>query len=187
MRRVVERLPTLQSARTFCRRLHNIVLISPDIPGNTGSIGRTAMATGCRLHLVHPLGFSTDEKSFRRAGLDYWSRLDVREHENWDAFVDAEFGPGIAGQTRPSAWLFTTKASMRPHWEGAYQDGDYLLFGSETRGAPDHVHEWVSQRFGEHCRVCLPMRPEARSLNLAVSVGVAVYEAQRQLAARVNA
>jgi tRNA(Leu) C34 or U34 (ribose-2'-O)-methylase TrmL len=113
--------------------------------------------------------------------------FDVREHENWDAFVDAEFGPGIAGQTRPSAWLFTTKASMRPHWEGAYQDGDYLLFGSETRGAPDHVHEWVSERFGEHCRVCLPMRPEARSLNLAVSVGVAVYEAQRQLAARVNA
>ena len=65
--------------------------------------------------------------------------------------------------------------------------GNYLLFGSETRGAPDHVHEWVSERFGEHCRVCLPMRPEARSLNLAVSVGVAVYEAQRQLAARVNA
>lgn len=209
----------------ICRGFHNIVLISPDIPGNTGCIGRTCMATGSRLHLIHPLGFSTDEKSLRRAGLDYWEQLDVREHSDWDAFVAAEFGDD-SGAKSASAWLFTTHGSS-PHWSGSYASGDYLLFGSETRkprrlertahkllrtcmtaprlraeyepslaqplhrcsialwagGAPERVHSWVRERWSDRHRVSLPMVAAARSINLSTSVGVAVYEAQRQGAA----
>lgn len=139
------------------------------------------MATGSRLHLIHPLGFSTDEKSLRRAGLDYWEQLDVREHSDWDAFVAAEFGDD-SGAKSASAWLFTTHGSS-PHWSGSYASGDYLLFGSETRGAPERVHSWVRERWSDRHRVSLPMVAAARSINLSTSVGVAVYEAQRQGAA----
>ena len=156
----------------------NIVLIHPDIPGNTGCVGRTALATGCRLHLLHPMGFDLSDKSVRRAGLDYWPKVDVREHACWDSFVETEF-PSAA--VRPAPWLFTTHASDSPLWDGCYRHGDYLLFGSETRGAPAHVHEWVSN-WGKGHRVTLPMQPDARSINLAASVGAAVYEAKRQLA-----
>ena len=153
--------------------LFHFVLLNPEIPNNTGNIGRTAAALGCRLHIVHPIGFSMDDKARRRAGLDYWHLVDCVEHLSWGEFLAHE---------RPRRmWLFTSHGEPSLY-SAKFERGDYLLFGSETRGAPDHVHEWVSERFGEHCRVCLPMRPEARSLNLAVSVGVAVYEAQRQLA-----
>ena len=166
--------------RAALQRL-NVVLISPVIPANTGSIGRTVMAAGCRLHLVHPLGFSLEEKALRRAGLDYWPRLDCTEHPSWDSFastcLDAD----------SSAWLFTTH-SDRPHWEADFAAASgrphgqlYLLFGSETAGAASEVHDLVRTRWGDAHRVTLPMHPEARSINLSASVCAGVYEAVRQL------
>ncbi len=104
----------------------HIVLLNPEIPNNTGNIGRTAAATGCRLHIVHPVGFDMSAKARRRAGLDYWHLVDCREHESWPAFLESE---------RPRRlWLYTTK-SARPHWEAELAVGDYLLFGPETAGA----------------------------------------------------
>ncbi|MCI0631943.1 MAG: tRNA (cytidine(34)-2'-O)-methyltransferase [Phycisphaerales bacterium] len=152
-------------------QLH-IVLLNPEIPNNTGNIGRTAAATGCRLHIVHPIGFDMSEKARRRAGLDYWHLVDCREHRSWDEFLTAE-NPG-------RLWLYTTKAA-RPHWLATFTRGDYLVFGKETAGAPDQVHEWVSRTFGPDHRINLPMVAGARSLNLATAVCAAVYEGLRQI------
>jgi tRNA (cytidine/uridine-2'-O-)-methyltransferase len=155
--------------------LLNIVLLHPQIPNNTGNVGRTAAVTGCRLHIVHPIAFDMSEKARRRAGLDYWHLVDCREHASWEAYLEAE---------RPArAWLYTT-ASNRPHWQATFHRGDHLLFGSETDGAPKAVHDWVVQRFGEANRINLPMRPhpDARSLNLATAVACGVYEGLRQVA-----
>lgn len=154
--------------------LFNLVLLNPEIPNNTGNIGRTAMATGCRLHIVHPIGFDMSEKARRRAGLDYWHLVDCVEHESWEAFLSA---------TQPGhLWLYTTK-SVLPHWEARFQRGDYLLFGRETNGAPETIHQWVADRYGVDHRITLPMvaDPAARSLNLATAVCAAVYEGMRQL------
>ncbi|MHC4991997.1 MAG: tRNA (cytidine(34)-2'-O)-methyltransferase, partial [Planctomycetota bacterium] len=97
----------------------NVVLHCPEIPNNTGNIGRTVAATGCRLHIVHPIGFDMSEKARRRAGLDYWHLVDCREHADWQAFLAAE---------RPARlWLYTTKTE-RPHWSARFEPGDYLLF-----------------------------------------------------------
>ena len=145
----------------------NIVLLSPQIPNNTGNIGRTAMATGCRLHIIHPIAFDMDEKAVRRAGLDYWHLLDIVEHASWESFVEKE--------KLDSLWLFTTKSSI-PLWEAQFKVGDYLLFGSEQHGVPQKVHDFV----GERARLTLPMVNEARSLNLATAVCAAVYEGIRQ-------
>ena len=155
--------------------LLNIVLLHPQIPNNTGNVGRTAAVTGCRLHIVHPIAFDMSEKARRRAGLDYWHLVDCREHASWEAYLEAE--------TPPRAWLYTT-ASNRPHWQATFQRGDHLLFGSETEGAPKAVHDWIVQRFGEANRINLPMRPhpDARSLNLATAVACGVYEGLRQVA-----
>ena len=150
----------------------HIALLHPEIPGNTGNIGRLALGLGARLHLIHPLGFDLDEKARRRAGLDYWDHLECREHQSWDAFLEREH-PG-------RLWLYTTRSS-RPHWDANFQHGDYLLFGQETGGVPDAVHDEVAARWGDAHRLTLPMRPEARSLNLATAVCVAVYEGMRQL------
>lgn len=155
--------------------LLNIVLLHPQIPNNTGNVGRTAAVTGCRLHIVHPIAFDMSEKARRRAGLDYWHLVDCREHASWEAYLEAE---------KPArAWLYTT-ASNRPHWQATFQRGDHLLFGSETEGAPKAVHDWIAQRFGEVNRINLPMRPhpDARSLNLATAVACGVYEGLRQVA-----
>lgn len=153
--------------------LFNLVLLNPEIPNNTGNIGRTAAATGCRLHIVHPIAFSMEEKAVRRAGLDYWRLVDCVEHADWPAFLEAE---------RPARlWLYTTK-SNRPHWDAPLKRGDYLLFGKETSGAPEEVHRWVDETHGEDHRITLPMvdHPAARSLNLATAVCAAVYEGMRQ-------
>ena len=152
----------------------HIVLLSPEIPNNTGNIGRTAAATGCRLHIIHPISFDMSEKAVRRAGLDYWDLVDCHHHESWEAFVRDE---------NPSRlWLFTTKTD-RPHWEGTFRPGDYLLFGRETKGVPPEVHDWVDSTFGADHRLTLPMvdDPRARSLNLATAVCAAVYEGLRQI------
>jgi tRNA (cytidine/uridine-2'-O-)-methyltransferase len=155
-------------------RFH-IVLLNPEIPNNTGNIGRTAAATGCRLHIVRPIAFDLSDKARRRAGLDYWHLVDCREHESWAAFLEAQ---------RPGRlWLFTTRA-RRPYWEAAFEPGDYLLFGKETTGAPHEVHEWVNRTWGPDHRVILPMVAGARSLNLATVVCTAVYEGLRQLRQR---
>ena len=151
----------------------HIVLLNPQIPNNTGNIGRTAAAAGCRLHVIHPLGFDMSEKARRRAGLDYWELVDCREHQSWEAFLAAE-------QPR-RLWLYTTKSS-RPHWNAALRRGDYLLFGRETAGLPAWTHEWVESTFGPEHRITLPMQNGARSLNLATAVAVAVYEGLRQVA-----
>jgi len=154
--------------------LFHVVLFQPQIPNNTGNIGRTCMTTGCRLHLIHPLGFQMDEKAKRRAGLDYWQHVDCVEHADWEAYLR---------DARPTRlWLYTT-ASPRPHWEARFERGDHLLFGQENGGVPEWLHQWVDQCQGTGHRLGLPMRPlkEARSLNLATAAACGVYEALRQV------
>jgi len=144
----------------------HIVLVEPEIPQNTGNIARTCAATGCVLHLVEPLGFELDDKRMKRAGLDYWHLLDVRIHKNLAAFFSAY----------PNARCFyvTTKAS-HPYHEASFSDGDFLVFGRETRGLPEEL----LMRNTERC-IRIPMREGARSLNLSNSVAVVVFEALRQ-------
>jgi len=152
--------------------LFNIVLLTPQIPNNTGNIGRTAMATGCCLHIIHPIAFDMDEKAVKRAGLDYWHELDVKEHSDWEAFLEEESPERL--------WLFTTK-STRQFWDASFRRGDYFLFGCEQHGVPQAVHDWVKKTQGDHARLVLPMIEHARSLNLATAVCAAVYEGFRQI------
>lgn len=160
--------------------LFHIVLHEPEIPNNTGNIGRTCVATGCALHLVRPLGFDTSEHALRRAGLDYWRRLAPMEHENWDAWVrywDAATG-STAAPRAPALWAFTTKSS-RPVWDADLRPGDALVFGKETAGLPDDIIERVGAR-----ALCFPMLAGERSLNVATAVCAAVVEGVRQCVAR---
>ena len=152
------------------RPLFEVVLVEPEIPNNTGNIGRTCVAAGCSLHLVHPLGFDTDEKACRRAGLDYWPRLDVTHHETFDAFR-----PRLQSAR---AWLFTTKGG-RSLYEADLRRGDMLVFGKETRGLDESVLREFPDRL-----VRLPMMPGERSLNLATVVCAGIYEGMRQALAR---
>jgi tRNA (cytidine/uridine-2'-O-)-methyltransferase len=148
----------------------HVVLYQPEIPPNTGNIGRLCLATGCRLHLIRPLGFQLDDKSLRRAGLDYWQHLDVQIWDSLDALL-ATAAP--AAQT----FYLTTKTD-RPHWDARFRDGDYLVFGPETRGLPEKI-------LAAHPEGCLtlPMAnpgDHVRSLNLATAAAAVVYEALRQ-------
>ena len=154
--------------------LFHVILHEPEIPNNTGNIGRTCIAAGCALHLVRPLGFDTSEKACRRAGLDYWPRLKPREHDSFDECLRAIEPSGAPARV----WLFTTKAS-RSVYDAEFRKGDGLVFGKETRGLPDEL----LRRFPERC-VGFPMAPGERSLNLATAVCAAVYEGIRQLARR---
>lgn len=155
-------------------RFH-IVLLNPEIPQNTGNIGRTAAATDCTLHIVHPIAFDMSEKALRRAGLDYWHMVDCRQHASWEVFLEVEAPRRL--------WLFTTK-SQHPHWDADFAENDYLLFGKETTGVSSEVHAWVADTYGEDHRITLPMKPGTRSLNLATVVCTAVYEGLRQLNAK---
>ena len=145
----------------------NIVLVEPEIPQNCGNIARTCAATGARLHLIRPLGFDISEKAVRRAGLDYWPLVEVFDYENLSDF----FARNQVGQM----WCLSTKAP-RAYTEASFQDGCYLFFGKETKGLPEAF-------LAEHYDQCLriPMRRQARSLNLSNSVAITVYEALRQL------
>ena len=145
----------------------NVVLVEPEIPQNCGNIARTCAATGARLHLIRPLGFDISEKAVRRAGLDYWHLVEVFDYENLEEF--------FARNDVRQMWCLSTKAP-RSYTEARFADGCYLFFGKETKGLPESFLE-------EHreCCVRLPMRQEARSLNLSNSVAVTVYEALRQL------
>ena len=145
----------------------NIVLVEPEIPQNCGNIARTCAATGARLHLIHPLGFDISEKAVKRAGLDYWHMVEVFEYENLDDF----FTKNQVAQM----WCLSTKAP-RSYTEAAFQDECFLFFGKETKGLPEDFLE----AHRESC-IRLPMRPEARSLNLSNAVAITVFEALRQL------
>lgn len=143
----------------------NIVLVEPQIPQNTGNIARTCAATGARLHLVKPMGFTVDDKKLKRAGLDYWHLLDITYYENLQDFFEKNSGP---------FYYFTTKARHR-YSDVRYPEGAYLVFGREDAGLP----ESLLYQNPETC-VRLPMRSMARSLNLSNTVAIAVYEALRQ-------
>ena len=145
----------------------NIVLVEPEIPQNCGNIARTCAATGCRLHLIRPLGFDISEKAVRRAGLDYWNLVEVVDYENLGDFFAKN--PGIR------MWCLSTQAP-RCYAEANFRDGDYLFFGKETKGLPEDFLEAHRDR----C-VRIPMRQAARSLNLSNAVAITVFEALRQL------
>ena len=148
----------------------HIVLFQPEIPQNTGNIGRMCAFTKSRLHLIHPLGFKVTDAQLRRAGMDYWFSLDVHHHDNWRAFRASAAAP--AGKL----WLFTTKAG-RSFWDARFADGDGLVFGNESSGAPG----WLHAALGEGARVAIPRaNPALRSLNLSTAAGIACYEALRQ-------
>jgi tRNA (cytidine/uridine-2'-O-)-methyltransferase len=149
--------------------MFHIVLVHPEIPPNTGNVIRLAANTGCRLHLVEPLGFSMEDRLLQRAGLDYHEYVDVERHADWPAL--AARAAALGGRMH----AFTTRGS-RPLAEVRWQPGDWLVFGSETAGLPPALRDGFAP---EH-RVRLPMRPGQRSLNLSNAVAVAVFEAWRQ-------
>lgn len=144
----------------------NIVLLEPEIPANTGNIGRTCAATGTRLHLIEPLGFSLDEKHLRRAGMDYWKALDVAVYRNYEDFLDRN----------PNAVIYmaTTKAKQC-YTEVNYEPDSYLMFGKESAGIPEEL--LVANQ--KNC-IRIPMMGEFRSLNLSNSAAIVLYEALRQ-------
>lgn len=146
----------------------NIVLYQPVIPQNTGSIARLCACTGATLHLIHPLGFQVDEASVKRAGLDYWPYVDVRNHNSWSDFLTSE---------QPKHMTLYTKFATTPYTKHSYQTPSYLVFGSETKGLPPELHERYAESLYK-----IPMRTSiVRSLNLAQSAAIIVYEAIRQL------
>ena len=145
----------------------NIVLVEPEIPANTGNIARTCAATKSQLHLIKPLGFSIDDKHLKRAGLDYWHLLDVKIYENLEEFFEKNKG---------GRFHYLTTKAPRSYLETSYEDGDFLLFGKETKGLPEEM----LYRNEERC-IRIPMREEARSLNLSNAVAIVTYEALRQL------
>ena len=146
----------------------NIVLLEPEMPANTGNIGRTCVATGSRLHLIEPLGFQINEKALKRAGLDYWDKLDVTVYDCYRDFL--EQNPRAAEKL----YMASTKAP-RVYTEASYEPGDYIMFGKESAGIPEEL-------LAEHkeTTVRIPMLPDIRSLNLANSVAIVLYEALRQ-------
>ena len=147
----------------------HIVLFQPEIAPNTGNVGRMCALTRSRLHLIHPLGFAITDRNLKRAGMDYWKSLDVREHADWPAFRASPLAPA-------RLWLFTTRAG-RTFWDAKFRDGDGLVFGNEGAGAPDWLHEELRDS-----RVMIPhANPALRSLNLSTAAGIAAYEALRQV------
>jgi tRNA (cytidine/uridine-2'-O-)-methyltransferase len=149
--------------------MFHIVLVEPEIPPNTGNVIRLAANTGCALHLIEPLGFSMDDKHMRRAGLDYHEYAEVRRHESWEAFLRA-MKPDLARM-----FALTTHGARTVH-DTSFQPGDWLVFGSETRGLAPALRE----SFAPAQRLRLPMREGQRSLNLSNAVAVTVFEAWRQ-------
>lgn len=147
--------------------LFHIVLVHPDIPNNTGNIGRLCVATKCKLHLIHPLGFSLDEKAVRRAGIDWWKDVSVNEYDDWDSFEKIN---------QQGSYYFFSKFSSQSYFSINYKQGDYLIFGSETSGLPEAIKNKYQDSLFR-----IPMPGEARSLNLANSASIGIYEGIRQL------
>lgn len=144
----------------------NIILHQPEIPANTGNIGRTCVATGATLHLIEPLGFRLDEKSIKRAGMDYWEHLSVHRYVNFEEFL----------QKNPNAkiWMATTKAK-HTYTEVSFSDDDFIMFGKESAGIPEDI----LVNYEDTC-IRIPMLDQIRSLNLSNSVAIVLYEALRQ-------
>jgi len=145
----------------------NVVLLEPEIPQNTGNIGRTCVATGTRLHLIEPLGFQLNEKQLRRAGMDYWKDLDVTVYIDWQDFMEKNPGARL---------IMATTKGLQVYSDFEYRENDYLVFGKESAGLPEELlleHRETAVR--------IPMNSEIRSLNLSNSVAIMVYEALRQL------
>ncbi len=144
----------------------HIILHQPEIPANTGNIGRTCVATGTSLHLIEPLGFRLDEKSIKRAGMDYWENLDVTRYINFEEFKEKH--------PQAKIWMATTKAK-HVYTDVSYSENDYIMFGKESGGIPEEIlvdHE-------ENC-IRIPMLPDIRSLNLSNAAAIVLYEALRQ-------
>ena len=149
-------------------RPFHIVLVAPEIPQNTGTIGRLAVSTDAVLHLVEPLGFSLEDKYLKRAGLDYWQFLDLHRYRNWEEFLDA--------RDADARLLFFSTHGEKSYFDEKYRPGDYLVFGKESAGLPEEFYT----RYREDLRV-IPMPGEhSRSLNLANAVSIVLYEALRQ-------
>ena len=146
----------------------NIVLVEPEIPANTGNIARSCLAAAASLHLVKPLGFSIDDRSLKRAGLDYWKDVQVIV---WDS-LDALF----AAQSGAARYFFLTTKCERPYYKAEFQPGDFLVFGRETKGLPEKLLETNRERL-----LTIPMTDKTRSLNLATSVGIVLFDALRQI------
>ncbi len=146
----------------------NVVLVEPEIPQNAGNIARTCAVTGAKLHLVRPLGFEVSDKHLKRAGLDYWHFLDITYYDSIEEVMEKHYNGS-------NFWFFSTKAK-HIHSDVQYKDGDFLVFGKETKGLPESLLE----KHYDEC-VRLPMMNETRSLNLSNSVCVGVYEGLRQL------
>ena len=146
----------------------NVVLVEPEIPPNTGSIARLCAATDTTLHLVAPLGFKIDDKHLKRAGLDYWKYVDIRLHDSWNEF--------LRRNSRQRLFFFSKKA-LQSYTQAPYQEGDFLVFGPETRGLPEELLRANSERAYR-----IPMMSQTvRSLNLSNAVSIVLYEALRQL------
>lgn len=147
--------------------MFNIVLVEPEIPQNTGNIARTCAATGSKLHIVKPMGFAIDDRKLKRAGLDYWHLLGVKYYDSLKDFFD---------KTRGGRYFFSTTKAQKKYTDIEFCDGDYILFGKETKGLPEKL-------LYENPQSCIriPMISEARSLNLSNAVAIVVYEALRQV------
>lgn len=165
-------MPVTDRQATFEPAGLRVVLLCPEIPPNTGNVGRLCLAAGATLHLVGPLGFTLDDRAVKRAGLDYWPDVDLRLWENWEAFAGT-----CLSREGARFFLLTTKTDA-PYWAATYVPGDYLIFGSETRGLPESLLAAHPDRLRT-----IPQQPTVRSLNLATAVGIVLYEAVRQLAA----
>jgi tRNA (cytidine/uridine-2'-O-)-methyltransferase len=147
----------------------NIVLVEPEIPQNTGSIGRLCLATGSTLHLVEPMAFDISDRALKRAGLDYWQYLSVKTHPSIEAFMDT--------LTETDDFVFFSKKAGITHFEYSYKKGTYMIFGKETAGLPD----WLVNKYPTRL-LRIPMQDaRVRSLNLATATGIALYEGIRQL------
>lgn len=146
--------------------MFHVVLLEPEIPANTGNIGRTCVAAGARLHLIGPMGFEINEKQVRRAGLDYWEKLDYRTYDSFSAFLDANPGAVL--------YMATTKAK-RAYSEVRFEDNAYIMFGKESAGIPEEILLEY-----EETAIRIPMYGDIRSLNLGNSVAIVLYEALRQ-------
>ena len=159
--------------------MFNIVLLEPEIPANTGNIGRTCLVTGSALHLIEPMGFILNDRNLKRAGMDYWHELDVTVYDSWRDFVEKNRErvniPGAAEDAgKANLWMATTKA-RRSHDEACFRDGDYIMFGKESAGIPE---ELLMEK--EEACIRIPMMPGQRSLNLSNAAAVVLYEALRQ-------
>ena len=146
--------------------MFNIVLVNPQIPPNTGNIGRLCVNAGTNLHIIKPIGFDINEKAVKRAGLDYWDKLNLTIWEDFESFLK---------NTDINRCFFATTKTKTPYFQKNFKKGDYLIFGSETKG----IDEKILNKYKDQC-ITIPMKKEGRSLNLAVSVGIILYEAIRQ-------